>query len=83
MGRFSWFRRRHRTEEYVGRHRPGAWGDAPAPGAPTPAVKATVTTARQRVHLGFADGTSVDIEDATSEWEVLRQTAARLMDGRR
>jgi hypothetical protein len=33
MGLFSRFRRRRRTEEYVGRHRPGSWSELGLPPA--------------------------------------------------
>jgi hypothetical protein len=128
VGLLSRFRRRRRDEDYVGRHRPGAWGelalppiepappaaapvapaDRPISAAPAPAViEALVAptavepaapapplataphavqpapvaiTARQRVRLGFADGSSVEIEDASRTSDELITAAARLID---
>lgn len=129
MGLLSRFRRRRRCDDYVGRHRPGSWGElalppidpappaaapvasdvrpittAPAPAVveapvavappieppvavpmppdePVPAAAApnVAIAARQRVRLGFADGSSVDIEDGSSESDALTRTASRLL----
>jgi hypothetical protein len=67
------FRRRRRTEDYVGRHRPGGWAEVALP----PPTEHEHTS---RVRLGFADGSTMDLADGSGQAEAFRRAAARLIN---
>jgi hypothetical protein len=83
------FRRRPKQAEYVGRHRPGSWGETALPppieGNRVDAVldnvepAVTIAPRQAKVRLGFADGTSMELSDGSGESDAFRATASRLL----
>jgi hypothetical protein len=70
MRRPRWFRRRPRgAQTDSAGYRPGSWAKVALPPREAP-----------RVRLGFADGTSVNLDTDSQAAEAIRDAAARLID---
>jgi len=89
----GFFRRRRRPagrHASLPGHRPGTWAEVALPPrvqvVPPPSVPealletpSPMAPTQPRVRLGFADGTSVEIDSASQASTALRETASRLL----
>jgi hypothetical protein len=84
--RWRWpWRRRSRVAAGLGElttFRPGSWADVALPPAEEPAVRKVVPSPGvPPVRLGFADGTSVDVDESSADSQALRAAVRRLLSG--
>jgi hypothetical protein len=75
-------RRRAAARSGASAHRPGGWGLVALPPPPAGTQSVTHEPQRPKVGLGFADGTSVEIDGRSGYSDALRHAASTLMGDR-
>lgn len=82
--RWPWSRRRRGKAAVVSAQsrtfRPGSWADVAYPPAEQPTVRLIpASESSSRIRLGFADGTSLDVEESSPESAALQGVARDLL----